>query len=245
MAASKLARRTDRVFGGLRIYDLDPQNANLVAVIGPDGADPWTLDPEALPEGFRWCSDEEWEQAHEDTAEIVLHSQAENWRESHYIGGLIDSALATAGATGEEAVCDIDTADFDSLLDDLQCDVINFLVDRGYSVSCKPKPQRHGVGVIVDTYAPEQQAIIEKALEAAVAASKPAYVERAASLVQGLRAVEQEKQDAKRLALFDEAVDLLERSFKPILESAIDLQVDTLETLQQDIKDFLAKVAKK
>ena len=148
---------------------------------------------------------------------------------------MIDSALAESDATGEEACCDIHNSDFDDLLDDLQSDVINFLTDRGYSVSCKPKPQRHGVGVIVDTYAPEQQAIIEKALEAAVAASKPAYVERAASLVQGLRAIEQEKQDAKRLALFDEAVDLLVRGHIGI----------RVYGLKDDIKDFLAKVAKK
>lgn len=240
MTASKLARRTDRVFGGLRIYDLDPQNANLVAVIGPDGADPWTLDPDALPEGFRWCSDDDWEQASfAEGTEIVFYARNEDWRESHYIGGLIDSALATAGATGEEAACDIDTADFDSLLDDLQCDVINFLEDRGYPTRLFiGGPQRHGVGVIVDTYAPEQQAIIEKALEAAVAASKPAYVERAASLVQGLRAIEQEKQDAKRLALFDEAVDLL-REARGYLDTAVPYR------LKDDIKDFLAKVAKK
>lgn len=240
MAASKLARRTDRVFGGLRIYDLDPQNANLVAVIGPDGADPWTLDPETLPEGFRWCTDAEWEQAHEDEAEIGLFSQAEHWRESHYIGGLIDSALAAAGATGEEACCDIDTADFDDLLDDLQCDAINFLRDRGYSVSCKPNPQRHGVGVIVHTYAPEQQTIIEKALEAAVAASKLAYEHTAEGLVQGLRAIEQEKQDAKRLALFDEAVDLL-REAKGYLGTAVPYRTE----IGSKLCDFLTKVAKK
>jgi hypothetical protein len=235
MATSNRAKRTFLVeaLTGLRIYVLDSLATLPQWVIGPDGADPRTLDPDNLPEGFSYVCPDHTNEG-EDEAEIVLYSQAENWRESHYIGGLIDSALATAGATGEEAACDIDTADFDDLLDDLQCDVINFLVDRGYSVSCKPNPQRHGIGVIVDTYAPEQQAIIEKALEAAVAASKPAYVERAARLVQGLRAIEQEKQDAKRLALFDEAVELLD-----------DLRYAGDADQLQQISDFLAKVAKK
>jgi hypothetical protein len=88
----------------------------------------------------------------------------------------------------------------------------------------------------VDTCPPEQQEIIEKALEAAVAASKPAYVRRAASLVQDLLASEQDKQDALRLALFDEAVDLLKRSQDKAIR---------VYGLKDDIKDFLAKLNEK
>lgn len=48
---------------GLTIYDLDPLAAELVAVAGPAGADPRAIDPDALPDGFRWVSDAEWEAA--------------------------------------------------------------------------------------------------------------------------------------------------------------------------------------
>ena len=256
MVASKLARRTGLVFNGLRIYDLDLQNANLVAVGGPDGVDPWTIDPANMPDGFRWITESEWEEAQEDTADIVFYSQNEHWRQSYYIGGLVESALTTAGA-GEEACYDVD---FDDLLDELQCDVINFLEDRGYSVFFYPWPQRHGIGEIVDTCTPEQQEIIEKALKVAVAVSKPAYERRAASLVQGLLESEQDKQDALRLALFDEAVDLLKRAVCPVGDVAIvqqlkmlnlsgDVaivhQLKTLKTLKDDINRFLDKLNEK
>ena len=46
---------------GLTIYDLDPQSSELWAVAGPDGVDPRTIDPDNLPEGFRWVESEEWE----------------------------------------------------------------------------------------------------------------------------------------------------------------------------------------
>ena len=45
---------------GLRVYDLDPTAAELWAVAGPDGYDPATIDPDAMPDGFRWIEDEEW-----------------------------------------------------------------------------------------------------------------------------------------------------------------------------------------
>ena len=245
MATSNRAKRTRHTFDGLRVYDLDPQASELWACIGPEGADPRTLDPDNLPEGFRLITPSEWEAVESGEAEIVLYSQTEHWRESHYIGRLIDSALAESDVTGEEACCDIHNSDFDDLLDDLQSDVINFLVDRGYSVYCTPLPQRHGDGVIVDQYRPEQQAIIEKALEAAVAASKPFYVARAQTLVLQLRNEAAAKQDAKRLALFDEAADLLLRTLQPIGEIPLASQLATLKTLKGDIQNFLAKVAKK
>ena len=45
---------------GLRVYDLDPLAVDLWAVAGPDGVDPATIDPDALPDGFRWLEDDEW-----------------------------------------------------------------------------------------------------------------------------------------------------------------------------------------
>ena len=45
---------------GLAIYDLDPQAGELWAVAGPAGVDPRSIDPDSLPEGFRWVEDEEW-----------------------------------------------------------------------------------------------------------------------------------------------------------------------------------------
>ncbi len=45
---------------GLRVYDLDPRASELWAVAGPDGYDPTTIDPDDLPEGFRWVEEEEW-----------------------------------------------------------------------------------------------------------------------------------------------------------------------------------------
>ena len=45
---------------GLRVYDLVPLAVDLWAVAGPDGVDPATIDPDALPEGFRWLEEDEW-----------------------------------------------------------------------------------------------------------------------------------------------------------------------------------------
>jgi hypothetical protein len=42
------------------VYDLDPQASELWAVAGPAGVDPRTIDPDALPAGFRWVDDAEW-----------------------------------------------------------------------------------------------------------------------------------------------------------------------------------------
>lgn len=46
---------------GLTVYDLCPQAADLMAVAGPAGYDPEAIDPDALPDGFRWVEPEEWE----------------------------------------------------------------------------------------------------------------------------------------------------------------------------------------
>ena len=45
---------------GLKVYDLTPQSGDLVAVAGPSGVDPSTIDPDALPNGFRWVQYSEW-----------------------------------------------------------------------------------------------------------------------------------------------------------------------------------------
>ena len=54
----KLAEKTA---DGLAIYDLDIHASELWVVAGPDGHDPYQLDPDSLPEGFRWITDDEWE----------------------------------------------------------------------------------------------------------------------------------------------------------------------------------------
>lgn len=46
---------------GLTVYDLSPQASDLWAVAGPDGVDPQTIDPDSLPDGFRWVENSEWE----------------------------------------------------------------------------------------------------------------------------------------------------------------------------------------
>lgn len=64
MPASSAAITTDlRTADGLTIYDLDPQSAELWAVAGPADVDPTTIDPDALPDGFRWITDAEWASA--------------------------------------------------------------------------------------------------------------------------------------------------------------------------------------
>ena len=44
----------------LAIYDLAPSASELWVVAGPDGFD-GEIDPDDLPEGFRWVTGEEWE----------------------------------------------------------------------------------------------------------------------------------------------------------------------------------------
>jgi hypothetical protein len=46
-------------------YDLDPHASDLWVVAGPHGHDPATIDPDNLPDGFRWVSEDEWEKYHE------------------------------------------------------------------------------------------------------------------------------------------------------------------------------------
>ena len=45
---------------GLAVYDLAPELADLCAVAGPDGHT-GPIDPDDLPQGFRWVTADEWE----------------------------------------------------------------------------------------------------------------------------------------------------------------------------------------
>ena len=49
-----------RTFDDLVIYDLRPTADEIWAVAGPDGWDPKSIDPDDLPDGFRWCEDHEY-----------------------------------------------------------------------------------------------------------------------------------------------------------------------------------------
>ena len=46
-------------------YDLDPMAADLWVVEGPEGYDINAIDPDHLPEGFRWIEDAEWAEKHQ------------------------------------------------------------------------------------------------------------------------------------------------------------------------------------
>jgi len=48
----------------LRVYDLDPQSPQVLAVAGPDGYDPDEIDIDHLPAGFRRIDVDEWEELH-------------------------------------------------------------------------------------------------------------------------------------------------------------------------------------
>ncbi len=58
------ARETDLLTAeGLTIYDLDSEASELWAVAGPRGVTPASIDPDALPSGFHWVTQDEWENA--------------------------------------------------------------------------------------------------------------------------------------------------------------------------------------
>ena len=66
MTASKTDFITD---DGLAVYDLDPQAGDLWAVAGPDGCHPASINPDALPPGFRWVDASEWSRLQEERAD--------------------------------------------------------------------------------------------------------------------------------------------------------------------------------
>jgi len=47
---------------GLTIYDIDPSSSELWVVAGPAGYKVSQIDADDLPEGFRWVTNEEWEE---------------------------------------------------------------------------------------------------------------------------------------------------------------------------------------
>lgn len=51
---------------GLCVYDLDVQAVELWAVAGPSGFDIELIDPDHLPDGFRWVENDEWERLNEE-----------------------------------------------------------------------------------------------------------------------------------------------------------------------------------
>lgn len=59
------SENTMKTKDGLQVYDLDPQAAELWVVAGPAGWNVQDIDPDNLPEGFRWVSDEEWSELQE------------------------------------------------------------------------------------------------------------------------------------------------------------------------------------
>ena len=52
-------------------YDIDPLAAELWVVEGPPGYDPNTIDPDNLPKGWRWISDDEWAKHHTNRVVMV------------------------------------------------------------------------------------------------------------------------------------------------------------------------------
>lgn len=60
-------RETDLITDdGLSVYDLDVQASELWMVAGPHGFDIEAIDPDSIPEGFRWISNEEYEKLMDD-----------------------------------------------------------------------------------------------------------------------------------------------------------------------------------
>lgn len=58
------AEATDRrTADGWTIYDLFPRAEKLFAVAGPYEVDPHSIDPNDLPDGFRWIDHSEWDWA--------------------------------------------------------------------------------------------------------------------------------------------------------------------------------------
>ena len=106
------AKATDLVTrDGLRVYDLDPLAGDLWAVAGPDGYDPSAIDPDALPEGFRWLDGDEWSGLVNPPARAMTEEQKYQWAvaQQGYEGSYQDwramsaaeRAEYEAGASGE------------------------------------------------------------------------------------------------------------------------------------------------
>jgi len=67
---NKQRRKTSLITDdGLSVYDLDVQASELWVVAGPHGYDVNSIDPDNLPDGFRWVGNEEWEKLNEGYAD--------------------------------------------------------------------------------------------------------------------------------------------------------------------------------
>jgi hypothetical protein len=73
---------------GLTVYDLDPQASELWAVAGPEGYRISDIDPENLPDGFRWVSENEWQELQEGTEKQVNRTRwkvtSDTWYHHEY-----------------------------------------------------------------------------------------------------------------------------------------------------------------
>ena len=47
---------------GLKVYDIDPLASELWVVAGPSGWKITEIDPDDLPDGFRWVETKEWQE---------------------------------------------------------------------------------------------------------------------------------------------------------------------------------------
>lgn len=253
MATSNTAKRTKyKTADGLRIYDLEPLTLDIFAVAGPDWKDPRSIDGEDLPEGFRWITNDEWEKAikTEVPDEFVIDGTDNSWFCCEGVLSLIESALQNQKATENEIeeVGEDFFDGFDDLMDDLRSDTCNFLEDRGYVVRLEHLTEidvrivSNGHDILLDNPLDEAKAnLFSGALAFAKNASYPHYFERAGWVLKMLRAEKENKQVEDRLALLDEAVDLL-RDAKEYLRTTIPSRDRTV--LSSDIQKFLAKVAK-
>ena len=249
MATSNTAKRTKfKTADGLRIYDLSPLTMDIFAVAGPDWKDPRSIDCEDLPEGFRWITNEEWEKAIQTEVpdEFVFAHNDQQWLHSAWLYDFTGDVLRKCKATEEEIneLCDGGFSGFEDLMVDLQCDLCHFLEDRGYVVILEDSPsgfQRCGpISSKLITESDKMQ-LFHDASRYAKNASYPHYFERAGKVLEKLRAEKEKEQADDRLALLDEAVELL-RGAKEYLRTTIPSRDRTM--LSSGIQKFLAKVAK-
>lgn len=92
---------------GLTVYDLDVYGSELVAVAGPAGYDPRTINTDELPEGFRWVSPEEWSTFEGDADDLALMISENSISEDDTIPEIVALVVAAgpafSGGTDESA----------------------------------------------------------------------------------------------------------------------------------------------
>lgn len=126
---------------GLVVYDLAPQAAELWAVAGPDGF-AGEIDPDNLPEGFRWVDGWEWETLHEaDYSEVCIDCGSEHIEEGTCVDcqtkdfagvheEIHEESRRFAFATDSESGF-IDAATFDAACEVLKGSLPDDAVDNG------------------------------------------------------------------------------------------------------------------